>query len=69
MLNLKCGRVFQIFIQPKCDVAIERIQKTLPLLIFSPLSTPLILYVLSYRVSADSQLFRYLPLTQPFPLQ
>jgi len=36
------GRVFQIFIQPKCDVAIERIQQALPLLIFSLLSIPLL---------------------------
>jgi hypothetical protein len=63
------GRVFQIFIQPKYDVFIEWIQKTFPLLIFSLLRISLILYVLLYCVSADPQLFRYLAMTQSFPLQ
>ncbi|GAI86704.1 unnamed protein product, partial [marine sediment metagenome] len=56
-------------LQPKFNVAIKRIQKALPLDGFPLLRISLILYVLLYRVSADPQLFRYLPLRKTFPLQ
>jgi len=48
--------------------AVVVIQQAFLLLIFSSRSISLILYVLFYRVSADPQLFRYLPLRKPFPL-